>query len=129
MARFLSAEWFAEVAAARAERPAVNGEPDLVLEEIVRATPDGDVRYVVVVGGGSAAIERPGPGEGPDPDLTITCDWKTATAVAQGQLSTQRALMQGRLRVRGNLTRLSTKLAEAAGLDPVPPEVRKDTTY
>ncbi len=129
MVRFLSAEWFAAVAAARGGSPARDGEPRLVLEQIVRATPEGDVRYLVVMNALSAAIEHPRPGEGPDPDLTITCEWQTATAIAQGQLSTQRALMQGRLRVRGNLARLSEKLAEVAGLDPVPPEVREKTTY
>ena len=105
------------------------GEPRLILEQIVRATPEGDVRYLVVVNAEGAAIEHPSSAEGPNPDLTITCEWQTATAIAQGQLSTQRALMQGRLRVRGNLARLTGKLGEVAGLDPVPPEVRKNTTY
>ncbi len=57
MVRFLSGEWFAAVAAARGASPAGDGEPGLVLEQIVRATPDGDVRYLVVVKAGGAAIE------------------------------------------------------------------------
>jgi SCP-2 sterol transfer family len=129
MARFLSSEWFAEVAAAQGGRPEAGDGPSLVLEQIVKASPQGDVRYLIVVADGRAAIEHSGPGEGPDPDLTITCEWSTATAIAQGLLSTQRALMQGRLRVRGNVARLSAKVAEVTGLDPVPEEVRKNTTY
>jgi putative sterol carrier protein len=129
MARYLSAEWFAEVAAARGTRPGLEGEPRLVLEQIVRATPGGDVRYLVVIEGTEAVIEQPPTGEGPPPDLTISCEWGTATAIAQGHLSTQRALMQGRLRIRGNLARLSGKGADLSGLDPVPPDVRKTTTY
>jgi hypothetical protein len=131
MARFLSAEWFGEIADQRPAEPA--GEPGLVLEQVVQGTPDGEVRYRVVVGGGRAHIEPAGdaqaPGRIPSPDLTIACDWPTASAMAQGQLSAQAALMAGRLRVRGSLARLSGRVADLAGLDPVPPEVRRRTTY
>jgi hypothetical protein len=37
--------------------------------------------------------------------------------------------MQGRLRVRGNLAKLAGRATEFAGLDPVPEQVRKVTTY
>jgi hypothetical protein len=61
--------------------------------------------------------------------LTIACDWATAAALAQGQLSAQAALMAGRLRVRGSLSRLSGWAVELIGLDPVPPDIRRRTTY
>ena len=142
MARFLSAEWFAEVARHPAPAPA---EPDagtkagtaageLVLEQVVRNTPDGEVRYRVVVRDGSARLQPPaaattGNGAGPAPDLTIACDWPTAVAMARGRLSTQAALMEGRLRVHGNLARLAGRAGGLAGLDPVPDDVRRQTTY
>lgn len=135
MSRFLSPDWFAEVGR---QAPASSGtaaieEGHLVLEQVVHGTPDGDVRYRVVVRAGTASIEPPrasSPNGGPvAPDLSIACDWATAVAVAQGELSAQAALMAGRLRVRGNLARLSGRATDLIGLDPVPEDVRRHTTY
>jgi hypothetical protein len=128
MARFLSPEWFAEVAgAAPASEPTADA---LTIEQVVEATPDGPVRYRVIVAGGTARLVGPGHGvDGSDPDLTITSDWSTAVAIARGQLATQAALMTGRLRIRGNLARLAGRAEELAGLDPVPADVRRHTTY
>jgi hypothetical protein len=147
MARFLSAEWFAEIdrstTAGSAAPAASRALPHLVLEQVVQDTPEGEVRYRVVVGDGTARIERAAPHANgataapdatvPDlatpPDLTIISDWATAAALAQGHLSAQAALMAGRLHIRGSLARLSTWTAGLAGLDPVPPDVRRRTTY
>ena|ERR1700728_3589694 len=143
MARFLSPEWFAEVARLGSPPPAATPDggtdrmleqTDLVLEQVVRDTPDGEVRYRVVVTGGLAHIEGPAAavstnGAPAGPDLTITCDWATATAMAQGALSTHAALLAGRLRVKGNMARLSGPGAPLVGLDPVPAQVRRQTTY
>ena len=109
VARFLSPEWFAEVARQTAG-PAGRWPPDqpsLVLEQVVRDGPEGEVRYQVVVNASGAYIEPPSHLDSrPAPDLTIVCDWSTATGLAQGTLSAQSALMEGRLRVSGNLARL-----------------------
>jgi hypothetical protein len=135
MSRFLSPDWFAEVAR---DAPSPLGAPapetgQLVLEQVVHGTPDGEVRYRVVVGAGAAYIQAPlatNPNGGPvTPDLTIACDWATAVAMARGELSAQAALMAGRLRVRGNLARLSGRAPDLVGLDPVPEDVRRHTTY
>lgn len=132
MPRFLSTEWFAAVdqhstgdatgaAAGDPARP-----PDLVIDQVVRDTPDGEVRYRVEVAGTTARITTPG---ADPPDLTITADWPTASAIAKGELATTAALMTGRLRVRGNLVRMAGRAPELLGTDPVPPEVRRQTTY
>jgi SCP-2 sterol transfer family len=131
MARFLSAAWFDEIESASTPR---SGNPDsderLVMEQVVTGTPDGEVTYLVVVEGKRARVVRPSPhGNTAEVELTITCDWPTAAAIAQGRLSTQRALMQGRLRVRGNPTALLRRGAQLAGLDPIPNTIRKNTTY
>ena len=135
MARFLSAAWFDEIESARpAGRAGGDGNlgptGSLVMEQIVTGTPDGDVGYLVVVEGGGARVERRSSGNTrTEADLTITCDWSTATAISQGRLSTQRALMQGRLRVRGNPADLLRQSERLAGLDPIPAAIRKNTTY
>jgi SCP-2 sterol transfer family len=135
MARFLSAAWFNEIESAGAAGGAgTDGNQDpaerLVMEQVVTGTPDGEVSYLVVVEGKRARVVRPSSGATlTEADLTITCDWPTATAIAQGHLSTQRALMQGRLRVRGSPAALLQRGAQLAGLDPIPAAIRKNTTY
>ena len=132
MVRFLSEEWFAAVREQTNETRTARSdgrEPDpLVLEQVVTGSPDGDVRYLVIIENGAARISTT---SSPDDnaDLTITCAWETATAIAKGELSSQTALMQGKLRVRGNLSKLSGRAGDLAGLDPVPEPVRRTTTF
>jgi hypothetical protein len=138
MPRFLSPEWFDAVRVHSGREPqgssnaphTIHGpHPDrLVLEQVVTGSPYGNVRYFVVVENKAARLVEPGFAR-QVADLTITTDWETATAMAKGELATQAALMQGRLRVRGNMTKLAGRAAELAGLDPVPEAVRKATTY
>jgi hypothetical protein len=135
MSRFLSPEWFAEVARGAPARSvtATTEEGQLILEQVVHGAPDGDVRYRVVVGAGTAYI-APATASNPNgrpvtPDLTIACDWATAVAMARGELSAQAALMAGRLRVRGSLARISGRAPDLLGVDPVPEDVRRRTTY
>jgi hypothetical protein len=130
MARFLSSEWFDEVVRRGPQPPDDHPEGplrDLVLEQVVRDTPEGVIRYLVVVSSGLAYVV-PG-GVDRRPDLTVTCDWATAVAMAQGELSAQSALMEGRLRVKGDLGRLADHASELTRLDPLPDEVRRQTTY
>lgn len=124
MARYLSAEWFASAAS---KEPLA--EPGLVLEEAVRDTPDGTVVYRVEVSGEGARIVWPVPDGARPADLRISTDWSTAVSVASGALSTQRALMEGRLRVSGHPDRLGDVVAALAGVDALAAEVRRDTTY
>lgn len=142
MPRFLSPEWFDAVRSQSGHQEPGHGEPGfeahqsihgpspdrLVLEQLVTGSPDGNVRYFVVVENGHARLVEPGFFRHVA-DLTITTDYETATAMAKGELATQAALMQGRLRVRGNLAKLAGRATEFAGLDPVPEQVRKITTY
>ncbi|MBV9660094.1 MAG: SCP2 sterol-binding domain-containing protein [Acidimicrobiales bacterium] len=125
MARFLSEEWFGEVAAAAGTNEAT---VCAVLEQVVEGTPYGKVAYRLVVGEHQARLVWPVPSDTAAPDLRISCDWTTAVAIAKGDLSTQRALMEGRLRVKGSTTRLAG-LDLAPGLDAVPPAVRASTIY
>ena len=125
MARYLSAEWFAAASSAEPLPDPV----DLVLEEVVRDTPDGTVLYRVEIAGARARIVWPVPTDAPSPELRISTDWNTAVAVARGDLSTQRALMEGRLRMSGNPGRLGEAAATLAGVDPLSSQVRASTTY
>jgi hypothetical protein len=124
MPRYLSPAWLAQAAGAPLESPV-----RMVLEQVVEGTPDGTVTYRVEVADDGARILWPVPGDAPAADLRITTGWATAVAVARGQLSTQRALMQGRLRVSGTPGHLGDAAASLAGVDPVPAGVRAATTF
>jgi hypothetical protein len=121
MPAFLSPEWFEQAITP----PAPPAPHQLVIEQQVRDSPYGSASYLVVVDGERAWLERPGPGR--VPDLTFTADYDTAAAIFQGRLSAQRALMQGRLRVKGSAKALLDR--PVGRIDPIPVELRKDTTF
>jgi hypothetical protein len=125
MARYLSPEWFSEAGAV----PAASTADGLTLEQVVEGAPGGSVVYRVVVAGGAPRIVWPVCDGSPPADLRITCDWPTAVAIAKGELSTERALVAGRLRVSGDAHRLPAEGGDLGGVDPVPEAVRQATTY
>jgi alkyl sulfatase BDS1-like metallo-beta-lactamase superfamily hydrolase len=123
VASYLSPAWFEEVDTAAGP---VEGPPDLVLQQVVLGGPDGDVRYRIEVRGALATLSR---GTTGDPDMTFTSDYRTAAAIACGELSTQAALLEGRIRVAGNPVQLLERHGQLGSLDPVPAAVRTGTTY
>jgi alkyl sulfatase BDS1-like metallo-beta-lactamase superfamily hydrolase len=124
MARFLSAAWFQQVQREQPAGPA--GRPALTLQQVVTGTPDGEVRYQVVVADGRATVR---PGSSPTPDMTFTSDYATATAIARGRLSVQAALSAGRIRVGGDTARLAEHQPLLGNLDPLPAALRADTSW
>jgi hypothetical protein len=143
--RFLSPEWFEEVAASRAgvegsagcdvsdmSGPAAVAATLLVVEQVVMGTPYGEVRYRVEMGEDAAVLLGPGTGAGKPagvPVVTITSDWHTACSMAAGELSADRALLEGRIKVRGDLAAIPGIIRGAGGVDALPPQVRARTTF
>jgi putative sterol carrier protein len=122
MERYLSPAWFDRVASETGPAPE---QPDVVLQQVVTGTPEGEVRYQVIIGDGRATILKGSPAEA---DMTFTSDYNTATAIASGTLSTETALSEGRIRVSGNLSRLDSHAGAVAGLDPLA-AARADTRF
>lgn len=115
-----SGEWVAAFAAA-AEGVAVDPAASVVVQQ--ELTDTGDAWHVVVAGGRVAVH----PGRHPDPDVTFSQDLATATEVATGRLSAQLAFAEGRLRVRGDVARLTGPAAAAlAALGEVAPAATGD---
>jgi hypothetical protein len=127
MARFLSPEWVEEWNAALdplvpsdpgpGPGPAVADGHVTVVQE-VHGAPDGDVRLVMEVDGGTVRLgleptppvgEDGGRGDapGPSPDVTIVLSYEDAAAMSRGELSPAEALTAGRIRVRGDLSALA----------------------
>ncbi|MBO0691598.1 MAG: SCP2 sterol-binding domain-containing protein [Acidimicrobiaceae bacterium] len=126
MAVYLSAEWFQQVREALGPAAADRGAPDIVLRQVVTGTPEGDVSYQVEIRAGHASLVA---GTTGDADMTFMSDYPTAVAIARGQLSTQSALLEGRIRVHGNPVALSAHQAAFGHLDPLPEKLRAETTF
>jgi hypothetical protein len=75
----------------------------LTVEHVAIDGPRGTVRWHITIDDGDVRLV-----EGPavDPDLRFTTDYATATRIATGRLGAQRAFVEGRLRVGGDLTLL-----------------------
>jgi hypothetical protein len=107
-------------AAARAHR--------LVVEYTVEApagSPDGAVTYHLRLADGAAALVV---GGAPDADVRFRCDRTTAAAVATGALGAQRAFMEGRLRIGGDVRTIVEAQAALAGLTDVLAAIRPGRT-
>lgn len=129
MPRYLSAEWLDAARAATdlsgreaASRPA----PCVVVQHLVTGTPDGDVAYHVCVDAAGVRVQA---GSSPDPTVVFTEDYDTAAAIGRGELSAQGALIAGRIRVRGDLSKLTACAACLDDIDDLLAELRERTTY
>ena len=66
--------------------------------------------------------------DGPD-DLTFACDYTTAVALARGEVNAQAALMDGRLRLRGDVERVAEMREALVALGDVLGRVRAATAF
>ena len=108
MTTFLSDEWFDEMAAAAASaRPPADLE--LTIEQRVI---DGEA-WTVRIGAGAATFVR---ASAHDADVTIVADATTAEGIRSGTVSAQRAFLDGRLRIGGDVAALIEHREVLAGL-------------
>lgn len=108
-----SEEWVAELDAALRALPP-GGNTDVVIQQELFDTGSA---WFVVIAGGNAHAET---GRHPDPDVTLTQEATTAAAINAGTLSAQTAFIDGRLRVRGAVDRLTEVAGMLGALAAVP---------
>ena len=118
MARYdyLSPEWAAEVQKKlQADLTADKMKfIDTSMSNIYTACPDGKVRYLFFkVEKGVFTEVSVGEGEPPKADFRITGDYELFSQISQAKMKSQRALMTGRLKLRGNMVK-ALKLASLA---------------
>lgn len=72
----------------------------LTVEHVAVDGPRGTIRWHIAIDDGEVSLS-----EGPavEPDLRFTTDYATAIQIATGSLGAQRAFVEGRLRVGGDL--------------------------
>ena len=127
--RYLSPEWIDAAQRALAADPALPealAGVTLTVEQAVDGVTAGAARWHITIGGGRVAL-APGPAE--QADLRFTTTYETAAQIATGRLAAQRAFVEGRLRVGGDLALLLTHQRAVAAVDDALADVRARTTY
>jgi hypothetical protein len=125
--QYLSPKWL------EAARLALAGDPSLAqatagvrltIEHVVVDAPGGTVRWHLTIDDGGVGLT-----EGPavDPDLRFTTDYATASGIAAGTVGAQRAFVEGRLRVGGDLAALIRHQKALATIDDALAGVRVRT--
>lgn len=108
MAKFLSQEWLDET------RKMAEGQPERMgasarLQYVLTGAPEGgEVRYYWVIVDGK--LVESGLGDLDDAEITLTLSHADATLIQQGELDSNAAFMQGRVKVTGNTPKLMALL-------------------
>ena len=104
--KFLSQEWAEQISAAlnsSAEFQSAAVSKAVGLQQVVKDTPEGEIRYYFSLEDGTAAIAL---GELANPDATVEQSSETAMAMSRGEVGASQAYMQGKLKILGNLMKL-----------------------
>jgi hypothetical protein len=136
VARFLSAEWFAQLERGAGDvqaGPPLGGQaheppPGLVVEIVVADGPEGELRYELMVEGGMAKV-RAGGTTRRQPQVRLVSDYATISGIASGRLCAPDALAAGRAKLSGDTAALFALAGELAGLDLLPSALRAATTF
>ena len=130
MAEFLSDEWIRALDdAARAGGADASTGEVLVVEPVVRDVPGrGEVRYRVACDETVRSVSLPLPGDAAAA-VRIETDYRTASALARGEVNAQAALADGRLRVAGDVARLAGHAGTLARLTDLFATLRASTAF
>jgi hypothetical protein len=129
MARFLSAEWIGELAAAAQSdaglRAAAEGVT-LTVQQIVNGGSDATAAWYVRFSSGEVDIV---PGTAHEPDVVIREDLATATRISRGELSPSDAVASGSMKIGGRIGSLVRYQAVLSQLRRTLATVHDETTY
>lgn len=126
---YLSPAWFDEVngaARASADLRSATAGAHVTIQQVVTGGPSGEVRYWVRLDDG--AVEA-GPGAAEDADATVSQSYETAVAVSRGEVAVEHALLDGRIRVVGDVAVLLRHAGALGGVATAFGQVRDRTTY
>ncbi len=110
MADFLSDTWF-EALSARVEGTPVPADVSLVIEQVVSGEP-GQVWHFILAGG-TATITR---AAHETPDVRLIADRAAAEGIHRGEISAQRAFLDGHLQIGGDIEALMSNRETIAAI-------------
>jgi putative sterol carrier protein len=101
----------------------ITGAPDDV------ATDGNDVKYYTVIENGKTLEQSLG--ELPDAEVTLTNSYEDAVKISKGELDTNAAFMQGRVKVTGNMAKIMSlmPLTNKPEYKDIQERLRKETTF
>lgn len=120
---YLSQEWIEQADGLLAGLSPV--EEDVVVAMVVRAGPNGDRSYRLVLGPDRVGMD-------PDRDdggVRMTMDWDVAVSIATGQASAQRAFLDGHLQLGGDTSLLLGHQQALAAIEDRLQPLRAITNY
>jgi SCP-2 sterol transfer family len=127
--RYLSPDWIdaaGRALAADDRLAAALAGVTLTVEQEVSGGPDGPVTWHLAIADGKVVL---GAGPSAQADLRLSTDYPTAAGVAAGELGAQRAFVEGRLQVGGDLSLLITHQRALAAVHDALAPVRAATSY
>ena len=104
--KYLSAEWRDELLKRLNEELTPEKMKNLTssMNSLYKNCPDGKDRYYYIgFEQGKIAKLEIGLGEGPKAEFTIIGDYETFAKVSRSEMNSQRALMSGKLKLKGNM--------------------------
>ena len=119
--RYLDAAWTVEARARLTEAldPEKMNGITTSMADIYEACPDGKSRWLFVqCDAGKLARFDVGEGEAPEAEFRIIGSYDVFAAISKGELGSQKALMTGKLRLKGNM-------AKALRLAPLADRINK----
>ena len=126
---YLSPDWMEAGQRAIASDPSLRRATAgvrLTVEHVAIDGPRGTVRWHITIDDGEVRLVG---GPAVEPDLRFTTDYATARQIAAGGLGAQRAFVEGRLRVGGDLTLLIRHHKALSTIDDALAQVRAATRY
>lgn len=113
MDELFSDRWLHDLEAAAREAGIVATDESLVIQQVITEPAGSETAYVIEVGADGVRAHQ---GRAEVADVVFTLDREAAEAVHRGELSAQVAFMEGRLRVGGDLRRLTSGARAAAAV-------------
>ena len=122
--KFLSKEWADEFnTRAAADNAAFKGKK-ATLMNVIPDAPGGEVRYVIRFGDDTATITL---GDIADPEVTMSQSYETGAAINRGELDGQKAFMQGKVKVQGDMSKLMAAQGGGGGGNPMLGKIQEVT--
>ena len=103
---YLSQDWIDAYNAALAGDDAVHtalAGKSATLQMVISDSPQGEVRYWLRIADGGATA---GLGDADDANVTIRQTYETSAQVNKGELDGQKAFMQGKVKISGNMLKM-----------------------